>query len=90
MIFLLVSIRELIPISTLSMVNGESSAFLASSDLLMRSCSLILFTKNQPWMPRAEARGFLLFLRFHICFREWGDSTTIHFGIVSPELRAAG
>jgi hypothetical protein len=40
-VLLLVSIRQSIRFSTLSIVKGETSAFLASSDLLRRSCSLI-------------------------------------------------
>lgn len=44
MIFLLVSIRQFLPCSTLSIVKGETRAFLASSALLIRSFSLISFT----------------------------------------------
>jgi hypothetical protein len=44
MIFLLVSIRQFFPFSILSIVNGETPAFLASSALLIRSSSRISFT----------------------------------------------
>ena len=43
-IFLLVSIRQLIPFSILSTVNEEIPAILASSALLIRSFSLIFLT----------------------------------------------
>jgi hypothetical protein len=48
MIFLLVSILQSMLFSTLSMVSGESPAFLASSDLLISSSSLIFFTRLTP------------------------------------------
>lgn len=43
-IFLFVSIRQFIPFSILSIVNGDTPAFLANSALLIRSSSLIFFT----------------------------------------------
>ncbi len=44
MIFRFVSIRQLLPFSILSMVSGETPAFLANSALLIRSSSRISFT----------------------------------------------
>ena len=48
MIFRFVSIRQFIPFSILSIVSGDTPAFLANSALLIRSSSLIFFTIFRP------------------------------------------
>jgi len=51
MILRLVSMRQLLPFSTRSMVSGETPAFLASSALLIRRVSRIPLTKLRPNFP---------------------------------------
>ena len=51
MIFRFVSMRQFIPFSILSIVSGDTPAFLANSALLIRSSSLIFFTIFRPNLP---------------------------------------
>ena len=64
--FLLVSIRQFLPCSTLWMVRGETPAFLPSSALLMRSFSLIFLILLMTNSPSSSVYLIFLDIIIHI------------------------